>query len=133
MFQTLPDGEQALIDKLRQAFPNLAVSTREPPSPTSAWVRVFRLNGEDQLRGMTGAETYAIESWHQNRESLAVKQANDLRTRILQWGFNRGQKFTNGDVSLYIRSTGATVPVNLPDPDGRARYTFNATFVLRHH
>ncbi|WP_178945903.1 hypothetical protein [Kocuria sp. TGY1127_2] len=132
MFDYLPDGEQALIEKLSAAHPDLIISTREPAAPATAWVRLFRITGDDRLYGVTGTETYAIESWHKNRESLASKTAMDLRTTILTWGFNRGQKLTNDEHTALIRSTGASMPINLPDPDGRTRYTFNANLVLRH-
>lgn len=132
MFEYLPDGEQALIDKLSRAHPDLTISTREPAAPATAWVRLFRTTGEDRLYGVTGTETYVIESWHKNRESIAAATAMKLRTTILTWGFNRGQTLTNDGRTGLIRSTGASLPVNLPDPDGRARYTFNANLVLRH-
>ena len=107
MFDYLPDGEQAFIDKLARDHPDLTIGTREPAAPTTGWVRLFRSTGDDRLRGVTGTETYVIESWHKNRESVAATTA-------------------------MIRATAATMPVNLPDPDGRARYTFHANLTLRH-
>lgn len=132
MFDYLPDGEQALIDKLARDHPDLTIGTREPAAPTTGWVRLFRSTGDDRLRGVTGTETYVIESWHKNRESVAASTAMTIRATILAWGFNRGHTLTDGGHTALIRATAATMPVNLPDPDGRARYTFNANLTLRH-
>lgn len=131
MFDYLPDAEQALIDKLTAAYPDLPIGTREPAGSTTAWVRLFRIDGTDNTYGATGQHTFEIESWHRNRESIAATTAMDIRHTLQAWGFNRGQRLVNGGHTARIRAASASMPVSLPDPDGRARYRFTVTFTLR--
>lgn len=132
MFRYLPDVDQAVIDKLAEAFPGEKFGTREPSPRPTQYTRLFVHEGGTAPTPTQDRFLVTVEEWHKDRESITNQAAARHRVEVMRWGWARGEYLENGGVRAQIRSVTSTTPATLPSEDGWARTTVTYQFTVDH-
>lgn len=122
MIRFLDDFEAAVISKLKENFPDVLFSTREPAKRPPQWVRIIA-GGSDSPLPIHEAITLTVEVWDEQSSTEANALAQKIRRQIHDWGWRRNVYLSDAAGSARVVKTVAPRPFSYPPGDRWSRYT----------